>query len=104
MKKHIATLAIATISTIFAGCVTSPTSAASRLKPITESDAKNCEFVSSFSGGEGGRGSIGRNTRGAFNKGLNDAAAAGADSYVLVSSTATGWGTSVIVYGYRCGS
>ena len=84
------------------GCVTSLTPQASRMKPITEAQSENCQFIKTFSGGEGGRGSIGRNSRGALNKGLNDAAQAGANSYYVVSSTATGFGTSVIVQSYRC--
>jgi hypothetical protein len=87
---------------ILQACATTLSEKASRLKPISESQKKDCEFIKLISEGAGGRGSVGNNTKSATNTALNEVAEAGGDSYFFVSSSATNMGTSVIVEAYKC--
>ena len=84
------------------GCATALTEKASQLRPITEAQKKDCEFIKLIPEGAGGRGSVSENTKSATNTALNAVAEAGGGSYFFLSSTATTMGTSVIVEAYRC--
>jgi len=90
------------IAFVLQACATQLSESASRLRPISESQKQNCEFIKLIPEGAGGRGSISRNTISATNDALNQVAEAGGDSYFFVTSTATDMGTSVIVEAFKC--
>lgn len=83
-------------------CATTLSEKASQLRPITEAQKKDCNFIKLVSEGTGGRGSVSENTKSATNTALNAVAEAGGDSYFFLSSTATTVGTPFIVEAYRC--
>jgi hypothetical protein len=95
-------IAIAACVLALQACATQLNVDASLLRPITEAQKKDCEFIKLIPEGAGGRGSISENTKSATNTALNEVAKAGGDSYFFVSSTATTMGTSVIVEAYNC--
>jgi len=75
---------------------------APQLRAKSESEKDNCRFIKTISTGSGGPGDSSYHAANAMDKAMQNAAAAGADSYYLVKTESTGQGAAVVIEALDC--
>jgi hypothetical protein len=83
-------------------CTTDRVKEAESLKPVALENKGKCIFVALITEDASGRGSVGKNSKSAMNRALNQVVESGGDSYFYVSSNATIAGSTVILESYKC--